>query len=124
MTAPGPADTSPLAAGRRWSRLALITLLGIAVGALAGWATLSVTRPSDNELQRAVLDEIGLPAQLEASPLLGPAIDHYTTRITQRAIKESRGSATLTIVVTVAVTAVVTATAGTLLEGTANRRPC
>jgi hypothetical protein len=116
VTPPGPADTSPAAAGRRWSRFALISLFGIAVGALAGWVTLSATRPSENDLQRAVIDEIGLPAELEASPLLAPVIDHYTTRITDRAVRESRGSATLAIALSVVVSAAATATTATLLH--------
>lgn len=78
-------------------------LVAIAVGVLCGWATFSLTRPSDGELQRAVLDEFGLPEELEAAPVIGPMLDQYTTHVSRRVVQESRRSATLAYVVSVTV---------------------
>lgn len=109
MTRLGQSGPRPPAGDRRWPRTALLPLVGIAVGALCGWATLSLTRPSDGELQRAALDELGMPEELESAPVIGPALDEYTARVSRRVIQESRGSATLAFVVSVtAATAVST----------------
>lgn len=109
MTRLGQSGTRPPVGDRRWPRTALLPLVGIAVGALCGWATLSLRRPSDGELQRAALDELGMPEELESAPVIGPALDEYTARVSRRVIQESRGSATLAFVVSVtAATAVST----------------
>lgn len=107
MTRLGQPRTSPPAGNRRWPRTTLLPLVGIAVGVLCGWATLSLTRPSDGELQRAVLDELGLPEELESAPVIGPVLDEYTARVSRRVVQESRGSATLAFVVSVTAAAAV-----------------
>jgi hypothetical protein len=107
MTRFGPPGTHPAVDGRCWPRTALLPLLGIAIGALCGWATFSFTRPSVGELQRSVLDELGVPEELESAPIIGPVLDEYTTRVSRRVVQESRGSATLAFVVSVTVAAVV-----------------
>lgn len=95
MTKPADADARPI---RRWAGgLAGTVAVGIAVGIAAGWAVLAFTRPSDDDLQRAVLDEVGIPADLEAAPVIGPALDTYTDRIEGRVLEEARPSATLAL---------------------------
>lgn len=95
MTQPADADAQPV---RRWvGGLAVTAAVGIAVGLAAGWAVLALTRPSDDDLQRAVLEEVGLPADLEAAPVIGPALDTYTDRIEDRILDETRPSATLAL---------------------------
>jgi hypothetical protein len=50
-----------------------------------------------------------MPEELESAPVIGPALDEYTARVSRRVIQESRGSATLAFVVSVtAATAVST----------------
>ena len=77
--------------------LAVTAAVGIAVGIASGWAVLALTRPSDDHLQRAVLDEIGLPVDLETASVIGPALDTYTDRIESRVLEETRPSATLAL---------------------------
>lgn len=95
------------------ARLVAVTLVGIAAGIAAGWLAITLTRPSTDELQRAALDEIGLPTELESAPMIGPALDAYTDRVEARVVEESRPSAmvALAIGVTVAVVATVAVTA-------------
>jgi len=109
MTHPADADAQPVPRWAGW--LAVTAAVGIAVGLAAGWTVLALTRPSDDDLQRAVLDEIGLPAELEAAPVVGPALDTYTHRIERRVLDETRPSATLalSVGVIVGVTGTVTA---------------
>lgn len=95
MTHPADADARLV---RRWvGGLAVTAAVGVAVGIAAGWAVLALTRPSDDDLQRAVLEEVGLPADLEAAPVIGPALDTYTDRIEDRIVEETRPSATLAL---------------------------
>lgn len=77
----------------RWRRVVAFTVVNIAAGLAAGWVVLVLTRPSQDELQRAALDEIGLPVELERAPVLGPALDTYTERVAARVVAESRPSA-------------------------------
>ncbi|WP_436792810.1 hypothetical protein [Actinospongicola halichondriae] len=76
-------------------RRAAFTLVAVVVGLAATWLTLTLTRPSDDELQRAALDELGLPVGMESSPIIGPVLDDITEQITRRMINESRASATV-----------------------------
>ena len=87
----GDADT-PLGPNRRRGIVA-VTVVNIAAGLAAGWVVLVLSRPSQDELQRAALDEIGLPVELERAPVLGPALDTYTERVAARVVAESRPSA-------------------------------
>lgn len=91
--------------------------MGTAVGIAAGWAVLALTRPSDDDLQRAVLDEVGLPADLEAAHVIGPALDTYTDRIERRVLEETRPSATLALGV-----GVISGVSGTVAGGAATKR--
>lgn len=75
-------------------RRAAFTLVAVVVGLAATWLTLTLTRPRDDELQRAALDELGLPVGMESSPIIGPVLDDITEQITRRMINESRASAT------------------------------
>ena len=77
----------------RWHRMIAVTAVNIAAGLAAGWVVFVLSRPSQDELQRAALDEIGLPVELEAAPVLGPALDTYTERVAARVVAESRPSA-------------------------------
>lgn len=88
---------------RRLGGLAAGAAVGIILGITAGWILLTLSRPSDDELQRAVLDEVGLPADLEAAPVIGPALDTYTDRVEARVLDETRPSATLALAVGVVV---------------------
>lgn len=97
------ADTDARPARLRWAVLAAVSMVSIAAGIAAGWAVLTLTRPTDDELQRAVLDEVGLPADLETAPIIGPALDTYTDRIEGRILAESKPSATLALAVGVMV---------------------
>ena len=54
--------------------------------------TISVTRPSDRELQRAAADEVGLPGFLLDVPGAQAVADDITDRVTHRVIDESRPS--------------------------------
>lgn len=96
---------------RRWSSVAVAAMVGVAIGLAAGWIALGLTRPSDDELQRATLDEIGLPAELEGTPFIGPALDTYTDRIEARITAESRSSAALALAIGVIVAVTTTAAA-------------
>ena len=87
----GEAGT-PLGPNRRRGVVA-VTVVNIAAGLAAGWVVLVLSRPSQDELQRAALDEIGLPVELERAPVLGPALDTYTERVSARVVAESRPSA-------------------------------
>ncbi len=95
----------------RWSSLAIAALIGVAVGLATGWIVLGLTRPSDDELQRAALEEIGLPADLEDAPLISSVLDTYTDRIEERIVAESRSSAGLALAVGVIVAVTTTAAA-------------
>lgn len=77
----------------RWPRIVVLALVNIAAGLAAGLIVLALSRPSQDELQRAALDEAGLPVQLESAPVIGPALDTYTQRIEARIVAESRLSA-------------------------------
>lgn len=88
---------------RSLSKLAVRAMVGIVLGVAAGWAPLAITGPSDDELQRAVLDEVGLAADLESAPVIGPTLDAYTERIEARILDETRPSATLALAVGVIV---------------------
>lgn len=77
----------------RWWRVLAFTVVNIAAGIAAGLIVLSLTRPSQDQLQRAALDEVGLPMELERAPFLGPALDTYTERIAARVVAESKPSA-------------------------------
>ncbi len=77
----------------RWRRVVAVTVINIAAGLAAGWVVLVLTRPSQDELQREALDEIGLPVELEGAPVLGPVLDTYTERVAGRVVAESRPSA-------------------------------
>ena len=77
----------------RWKRVIALTVVNLAAGLAAGLIVLSLTRPSQDQLQRAALDEIGLPMELERAPFLGPALDTYTERIAARVVAESKPSA-------------------------------
>ena len=95
---------------RRWSSVALAALIGVAVG-LATGSVLGLTRPSDDELQRAALDEIGPPADLEDAPLISSVLDTYTDRIEARITAESRSSAGLALAVAVIIAVATTTVA-------------
>lgn len=95
----------------RWSSVAIAALIGVAVGLATGWIVLGLTRPSDDELQRAALDEIGLPAALEDAPVIGHALDTYTDRIEARITAESRSSAGLALAVAVIIAVATTTVA-------------
>ena len=73
------------------------------VGLSATLITLTLTRPSDDELQRAALDELGLPVEMESAPIIGPVLDDVTEQITRRMINESRTTATTAALVGVIV---------------------
>ena len=77
----------------RWRRVVAVTVINIAAGLAAGWVVLVLTRPSQDELQRAALDEMGLPVELEGAPVFGPVLDTYTERVAGRVVAESRPSA-------------------------------
>ena len=77
----------------RWKRVIALTVVNLAAGLAAGLIVLSLTRPSQDQLQRAALDEVGLPMELERAPFLGPAPDTYTERIAARVVAESKPSA-------------------------------
>lgn len=112
------ADERPV--HRRLGALAAGAAVGIVLGIAVGWILLTLTRPSDDELQRAVLEEVGLPADLEAAPVIGPALDTYTDRVESRVLDETRPSATLALVVGVIV-GVVTGTVGASAAGPRTR---
>jgi len=95
----------------RWRGVAAAALVGVAVGLATGWITLGLTRPSNDEFQRAALDEIGLPADLEGAPLIGPALDTYSDQIEERIVAESRASAGLALAVGVVIAVVTTVAA-------------
>ena len=84
----GEAGT-PLGPNRRRGVVA-VTVVNIAAGLAAGWVVLVLSRPSQDELQRAALDEIGLPVELERAPVLGPALDTYTERVSARVVRGPR----------------------------------
>lgn len=46
--------------------------VSLAVGVAVGLIVATMTRPSEKDLQRAALDEIGLSEDLVDSPLIGP----------------------------------------------------
>ena len=77
----------------RWRGVVAVTVVNIAAGLAAGWVVLVLTRPSEDELQRAALDEMGLPVELEGAPVFGPVLDTYTERVAGRVVAESRPSA-------------------------------
>ena len=52
----------------RWHRMIAVTAVNIAAGLAAGWVVFVLSRPSQDELQRAALDEIGLPVELALAP--------------------------------------------------------
>ena len=76
----------------RWWRVLAFTVINITAGFAAGLIVLGLTRPSHDQLQRAALDEVGLPVELERAPFLGPALDTYTERVAARVVAESRPS--------------------------------
>lgn len=86
-----------------WRRVAR-TLLVVAAGLVAGAIVFLVTRPSDDELQRAALDEFGLPPALADSPV-APVLDRIAERIADRALAETRTSALAALGTVAAVTA-------------------
>ena len=102
---------------RRVGPLVAAAGAGIVIGIAAGWTLLVLTRPSDNELQRAVLHEVGLPAELESAPVIGRTLDTYTDRIEARVLDEVRPSATLALAV-----GVIAGAAGTALACGAAQR--
>jgi hypothetical protein len=70
-----------------------------------------------------VLDELGLPEELESAPVIGPALDEYTARVSRRVVQESRGSATLAFVVSVTVAAAVSTIPHVAWRSRATTRP-
>lgn len=107
MTQLEPSGARPTIGDHRWTWTPLLPLLGIAVGAVCGWVTFSLTRPTEGELQRAVLHEVGLPQEIESAPVIGPVLDAYTDRVSRRVVQESRGSTTLALAVSVTAAAAV-----------------
>lgn len=104
----------------RWPRIVVLALVNIAAGLVAGSIVLALSRPSQDELQRAALEEVGLPVQLENAPVIGPALDTYTQRIEARIVAESRLSA----IAALATGAVVAVGCGVLSQAvTVRRRP-
>ena len=101
----------------RWPRFIALALLNVAAGVAAGLIVLVLSRPSQDELQRAALDEVGLPVQLESAPIIGPALDTYTERLEARIVAESRLSATASLS-----TGVVVAVGGAALNQVVARR--
>ena len=114
-------DDSP-AGHRRWLRVVVAALVGVAAGLATGWIALGMTRPGDDELQRAALDEIGLPADLEDAPVIGPELDAYTNQVEERILAEYRFSIglALTVGVIIAVATTVAAHAGAARTSPAN----
>lgn len=96
-------QTSRMAA----ARAIVVVVASVLAGLMAGWLVITLHGPSEDELQRAVMDEIGLPPELESSPLLGSALDRYTERMKARVIAESRPSAVAAIAAGTAITACV-----------------
>lgn len=107
--------------GRRGRGVAAAAVIGVVVGLATGWIALGLTRPSNDEFQRAALDEIGLPADLEGAPLIGPALDTYSNRIEERIVAESRASAGLALAVGVIIAVVTTVAAAQ--AGSAHTKP-
>jgi hypothetical protein len=62
------------------------------VAVSAALITISVTGPSDRELQRAAADELGIPGFLLDVPGAQALADDVTDRVTHRVIDESRPS--------------------------------
>lgn len=87
----------------RTDRITVLAFAGIAVagvvaGLAGGWLVLGLARPSSDHLQRAALDEVGLPAELESAPMIGPLLDAYSERVQTRVIDETRPSLELAVV--------------------------
>lgn len=97
-------------AGARLGVVAAIAALGIAAGLLAGWLVLEVVRPDRDRLQRAALEEVGLPPELESAVVVGPFLDAYSDKIERRILDESRPGASVAVVAAAAA-AVATSTA-------------
>lgn len=76
-----------------------VGLAAVVLGAASGFIALSLTRPSDDELQRAILDEFGFDEDLESAPIIGPLLDDLTMKSQERAVEETRTSAIAAIVV-------------------------
>ena len=86
LTLPAPccSDARPSLSSRLWS-----------VWPPLGSPSRSPDPVTTGELQRAALDELGLPVGMESSPIIGPVLDDITEQITRRMINESRASATV-----------------------------
>jgi len=72
--------------------VAATAFISAVVAVSAALITISVTRPSDRELQRAVADELGLPGFLLDVPGAQSLTDDITDRVTHRVLDESRPS--------------------------------
>lgn len=72
--------------------VAAAAFISAVVAVSAALITISVTRPSDRELQRAAVDELGLPGFLLDVPGAQALADDITDRVTNRVIDESRPS--------------------------------
>jgi hypothetical protein len=57
--------------------------------------TIGLARPSEHELQRAALEETGLPPGLLDLPAVQPLADDLTSRVANRIIDESQPSLAL-----------------------------
>lgn len=74
------------------SRMILTTLAGLVIGLAVAFFVISATRPSNDELQAAALDEMGLSSDLASSRLIGPILDQMTDKIGDRMVAETRSS--------------------------------
>jgi hypothetical protein len=97
--------------------VAAAAFISAVVAVSAALITISVTGPSDRELQRAAADELGLPGFVLDVPGAQALADDITNRVTDRVIDESRPSIAMGLTVgglTGAASAVISAIA--LLE--------
>lgn len=102
--------------------VAAAAFISAVVAVSAALITISVTRPSDRELQRAAVDELGLPGFLLDLPGAQVLVDEITDSVSHRVIEESRPSIATGLTVgglTGAVSAVIAALA---LVGIARQR--
>jgi hypothetical protein len=76
----------PIVAATSFSALVAVASAVIAIG---------LARPSEHELQRAALEETGLPRGLLDLPAVQPLADNLTSRVAHRIIDESQPSLAL-----------------------------